>query len=185
LEAVEPGRLLRVISGRAAKPCSTYEARRDFRYNFILVMTNTGMRPSEAKNLRWRDIATQTDRQGRKFCPDECSREGEARELVAPESVATYLYHIRENVEESAKRRATGKPKPPSKRRIDRKAELPDTQRSKEPDDFVFVTDEGERGRTLYYSLIERLLIESKLQHSSSVAAAAHIVSGTHTPRSV
>jgi integrase len=37
-----------------------------------------------------------------------------------------------------------------------------------EPDDFVFITDEGKPARTLYHSLIERLLIESKLQNSSS-----------------
>jgi integrase len=137
-------------------------------YNFILIMTNTGMRPSEAKNLRWRDIATHTDRQGRKFVRMNVRGKGKHRELVAPESVATYLDRIRENVDELAKKRAAEKPKPPSKRRIDRKAELPDTQRANEPDDFVFVTDEGKRARTLYYSLIERLLIESELQQSSS-----------------
>ena len=32
----------------------------------------------------------------------------------------------------------------------------------------MFITDEGKPARTLYYSLIERLLIESKLQNSSS-----------------
>ena len=30
-------------------------------YNFVLVMTNTGMRPSEAKNLRWRDAEIHRD----------------------------------------------------------------------------------------------------------------------------
>ncbi len=38
---------------------------RTMAYNFVLIMTNTGMRPSEARNLRWRDVATQTDKQGR------------------------------------------------------------------------------------------------------------------------
>jgi hypothetical protein len=36
-------------------------------YNFILIMTNTGMRPAEAKNLRWRDVAPGKDREGREF----------------------------------------------------------------------------------------------------------------------
>src|SRR5207244_1769149 len=36
-------------------------------YNFVLIMCNTGMRPPEAKNLRWRDVAIRTDKQGRKF----------------------------------------------------------------------------------------------------------------------
>jgi integrase len=107
-------------------------------YNFILVMTNTGMRPSEAKNLRWRDIATQTDRQGRKFVRIDVRGKGKFRTLVAAESVATYLDRIRE------------------------------ISKRTEADDFVFVNDVGKPARTLYYSLIERLLIESKLQHSSS-----------------
>lgn len=34
-------------------------------YNFMLIMTNIGMRPSEARNLQWRDISMQSDRQGR------------------------------------------------------------------------------------------------------------------------
>lgn len=34
-------------------------------YNFILVMCNTGLRPSEAKTLRWRDITLSKDRDGR------------------------------------------------------------------------------------------------------------------------
>jgi integrase len=35
-------------------------------YNFMLIMTNTGMRPPEAKNLRWRDIGdVRRDRYGR------------------------------------------------------------------------------------------------------------------------
>jgi integrase len=111
---------------------------RTMAYNFILIMTNTGMRPSEAKNLRWRDVATQTDRQGRKFVRIDVRGKGKFRTLVAAESVATYLDRIREISEHA------------------------------EPDNFVFVTDEGKPARTLYYSLIERLLIESNLQKSSS-----------------
>jgi integrase len=34
-------------------------------YNFVLIMCNTGMRPPEAKNLRWRDVAIRKDDQGR------------------------------------------------------------------------------------------------------------------------
>jgi integrase len=32
--------------------------------NFILIMCNTGMRPPEAKNLRWRDITKAKDKDG-------------------------------------------------------------------------------------------------------------------------
>ncbi len=40
---------------------------RTIAYNFVLIMCNTGMRPTEAKNLRWRDVAIREDGQGRKF----------------------------------------------------------------------------------------------------------------------
>jgi integrase len=48
------------------------EARSDFSkwyrktaYAFLLIMCSTGMRPPEAKNLRWRDIVERKDDQGR------------------------------------------------------------------------------------------------------------------------
>lgn len=107
-------------------------------YNFILIMTNTGMRPSEAKNLHWRDIGTQKDKQGREFVRLSVRGKGKHRTLVAAETVATYLDRVR------ALSKAT------------------------KPDDPVFTTDKGEPARTLYYSLVERLLIEAGLQKSSS-----------------
>ena len=33
-------------------------------YQFVLIMCNTGMRPSEARNLRWRDVMEATDKNG-------------------------------------------------------------------------------------------------------------------------
>src|SRR3984893_880144 len=111
---------------------------RTMAYNFILIMTNTGMRPSEARNLRWRDVGTQTDRQGRQFVRLDVRGKGKFRTLVAASNVATYLDRIRQ------------------------------ISKSNGPDDFVFATDQGNMARTLYYSLVERLLIESELQNSSS-----------------
>jgi len=107
-------------------------------YNFVLIMTNTGMRPSEAKNLLWRDVNVQSDAQGRQFVRLSVRGKGKHRNLVAASSVATYIERIREIS------KATG------------------------PDDFVFTTHVGKRARTLYHSLIERLLTESKLMHSAS-----------------
>lgn len=63
---------------------------RTIAYNFLLIMTNTGMRPSEAKNLRWRDVATKTDRQNRKFVILSVRGKGMARQLVAAGNVAAY-----------------------------------------------------------------------------------------------
>jgi len=111
---------------------------RTMAYNFVLIMTNTGMRPSEARNLRWRDVATQSDNQGRQFIRLNVRGKGKLRSLVAASNVATYLDRIRE------------------------------ISKRTQPDDYVFCTEEGEMSRTLYYSLIERLLVESELQTSSS-----------------
>ena len=107
-------------------------------YNFILIMCNTGMRPSEAKNLRWRDVSAQSDKQERKFVRLSVRGKGKSRQLVAADSVALYFERIR------AISKATG------------------------DDDFVFTTITGAAAKTLYYSLVEDLLIKSGLQMSSS-----------------
>jgi len=42
-------------------------------YNFVLIMCNTGMRPPEAKNLRWRDVTismVRKDTRGRESLTD-------------------------------------------------------------------------------------------------------------------
>ena len=113
---------------------------RSMAYNFVLIMTNTGMRPSEARNLRWRDVAVQSDGKDRQFVRLNVRGKGKFRSLVAASNVAVYLQRIRE------------------------------ISRHAEPDDYVFCIEDGGMSRTLYYSLIERLLIESGLQISSSGA---------------
>lgn len=107
-------------------------------YNFVLIMCNTGMRPSEAKNLLWRDVDIQTDKHGRHFVRLFVRGKGKHRNLVAASNVATYFERIKE------------------------------ISRATKPDDHVFTTDDGKEAKTLYHSLIERLLIESGLQKSSS-----------------
>ena len=111
---------------------------REIAYNFVLVMTNTGMRPSEAKNLRWRDAGVFTDKQERTVVRLSVRGKAKFRTLVAAGNVATYLERIRK----------IGK--------------------ATKPDDHVFTTTEGKPARTLYHSLIEGLLTESGLLHSSS-----------------
>jgi integrase len=107
-------------------------------YNFVLIMCNTGMRPPEAKNLRWRDVTIRNDHQGRKFVILQVRGKGKHRELVAASNVADYLERIR------AIGKATG------------------------PDDFVFTTSTGKPAGSLYRSMIENLLKESGLLRSSS-----------------
>jgi integrase len=111
---------------------------RTIAYNFVLIMCNTGMRPPEAKNLRWRDIAIRTDNQERKFVILHVRGKGKFRQLVAAGNVADYLDRIR------AIAKVTG------------------------PDDFVFTTSKGKPALTLYASLIKKLLTESGLLRSSS-----------------
>ena len=111
---------------------------RTISYNFILVMCNTGMRPPEAKNLRWRDIAIRADDQGRNFVILNVRGKDKFRQLVAAGNVADYLERIR------AISKATG------------------------ADDFVFSTFDGKPAITLYADQIDRLLTESGLKRSSA-----------------
>jgi integrase len=121
---------------KTRKPVQTWY--RTVAYNFVLIMCNTGMRPPEAKNLRWRDVAIREDDQGRKFAVLHVRGKDKFRNLVAPSSVAEYLERIR----------AIGK--------------------ATKPDDFVFTTSTGKRAASLYRSLIGTLLKESGLLRSSS-----------------
>jgi integrase len=101
-------------------------------------MCNTGMRPPEAKNLRWRDVAIRTDDQKRKFVVLHVRGKDKFRNLVAAGNVAEYLERIR------AISKATG------------------------DNDFVFTTSNGKRSGGLYRRLIESLLKESGLLLSSA-----------------
>lgn len=112
------------------------ESRRWYRtmaYNFLLIMCNTGMRPSEARNLRWRDVSISTDREGRKLVVLQVRGKKKQRQLVAAGNVGKYLERIREIS------LATG------------------------PDDAVFSTLEGLVAGTLYKAMVRDLLEKSKL----------------------
>jgi integrase len=121
---------------KARAPVHTWY--RTVAYNFILIMCNTGMRPTEAKNLLWRDVAINEDGQGRKFVVLRVRGKDKFRQLVAASNVADYLERVR------ALSKAT------------------------KPDDFVFTTAKGKRAPLLYRSLIVNLFTESGLRLSSS-----------------
>lgn len=75
------------------------EPRRWYRamaYNFVLIMCNTGMRPSDARNLRWRDVEMRQDREGRRFVVLQVRGKKKQRQLVAAANVGDYLERIRE-----------------------------------------------------------------------------------------
>jgi len=118
------------------RPSSTWY--RTVAYNFVLIMCNTGMRPSEAKNLRWRDVSIRKDREGRDVAVLSVTGKGKARGLVAPASVAEYIDRIRT------------------------------IAKAKEPDDRVFTTHTGEPAKSLYKNMIEDLLTEAELRQGPS-----------------
>jgi integrase len=97
-------------------------------YNFILIMCSTGMRPPEAKNLRWRDITTAVDREQRKLVVLHVRGKGKERKLVAPEKVGEYLERVK------ALSKATA------------------------PSDPVFTNRDGSQAESLYQALIDDLL---------------------------
>ncbi len=127
--------------GRAWMKQGKHETSRWYRevvYNFVLIMCNTGMRPPEAKNLRWRDITIARDKDGRDVVVIYVRGKGKERKLVAPASVGEYLERIRK----------IGK--------------------ATKPDDRVFTTHTGEPNQSLYSSLIEGLLDAAELREGPS-----------------
>ena len=103
-------------------------------YNFMLIMCNTGMRPPEAKNLRWRDIMPAKDRDGKEIVVLYVQGKGKSRKLVAPKSVGDYLDRIR------AISKATGQ------------------------DDAVFTTISGKPAKYLFEDAVEKLLTSADVK---------------------
>ncbi|MDF7776050.1 site-specific integrase [Sphingomonas sp. AOB5] len=123
-------------NGSAAKLSSIWY--RTVAYNFILIMCNTGMRPTEAKNLRWRDITPAKDRDGREIVVLFVQGKGKSRKLVAPASVSKYLDRIRK------------------------------LSKATKPDDPVFTTITGKLNKSLYDETITHLLKKVGLLEGSS-----------------
>ncbi|HEY3695416.1 site-specific integrase [Phenylobacterium sp.] len=118
--------------GNPNKPVAEWY--RTMTYNMILIACNTGMRPSELRNLRWRDITTAKDRDGREIMVLFVQGKGKSRKLVAPKSVGDYLDRIRE------------------------------ISKATEPEDRVFTTSTGQPTQSLYKHLIDDLLTRSGLR---------------------
>jgi len=107
-------------------------------YNFILIMCNTGMRPPEAKNLRWRDITNAADKDGQEILVIYVQGKGKTRKLIAPKSVGKYLDRVR------ALSKAT------------------------KPDDPVFTIINGKPAKWLYRDTVEELLKYTGLREGPS-----------------
>jgi integrase len=107
-------------------------------YNFILIMCNTGMRPPEAKNLRWRDISTAKDKDGQEVLVIYVRGKGKERNLIAPTSVGEYLARVRE------------------------------LSKAAKPDDPVFTIINGKPAKWLYRDTVEELLKYTELRDGPS-----------------
>jgi integrase len=134
--------------GEADKPSSIWY--RTITYNMILIACNTGMRPAEMKNLRWRDIMPAKDREGREIAVLFVQGKGKSRNLVAPKSVGDYLERIH------AISKAT------------------------QPEDRVFTNITVKPAKTLYNSLIADLLNEANLREGTQGRAALDVLLPAH-----
>jgi integrase len=133
---VEEYRKLHTV-GRAWVKAATTEPSRWYRtmtYNMVLIACNTGMRPPEMKNLRWRDVWPTKDREGRDILVLFVQGKGKSRKLVAPKSVGDYLDRIRS------------------------------ISKATEPDDRVFTNITGDPTLSLYKTMIQDLLTEAGLR---------------------
>ena len=107
-------------------------------YNFLLIMCNTGMRPPEAKNLRWRDITKAKDKDGTDILVIFVQGKGKTRQLIAPKSVGEYLDRVRAQ------------------------------SKSTKPDDPVFTIINGKPAVWLYRDTVEELLKYANLRDGPS-----------------
>ncbi len=121
---------------KATKPVSRWG--RTVAYNFMLIMCNTGMRPSEARNLRWRDVLSTQSGDGRPIIVLSVRGREKSRKVVATPSVGKYLDRIRA------------------------------ITKAAEADDPVFTSFTGVSATTLYGHLIRRLLKEAGLYNGPS-----------------
>ena len=103
-------------------------------YNFMLIMCKTGMRPPEAKNLRWRDITLAKDRDGREIVVMFVQGKGKSRKLVAPKSVGECLDRVRE------------------------------LSKATKPDDSVFTIINGKPAKYLCSDTVQALHVEAGLR---------------------
>jgi integrase len=97
------------------------------------------MRTIEARKLRWRDVDLRIDKQGRRFCCLNLRGKNKYRELVAPDSVATYFERIKE------------------------------ISKATEPDDPVFSTLEGKSSSTRFSKRIRDIMTGSELLYGPAL----------------
>jgi len=111
---------------------------RKMAYDLILILSNTGIRTIEARNLRWRDIGIRKDNSGRNFIVINVRGKDKYRELIAPFHINKYFERIKT------------------------------ISNYTNPNDFVFPAYDGSENVTLYSGVLKSLLIKSDLLFSSN-----------------
>jgi integrase len=155
---------------------------RKMAYEFMLVMTNTGMRPSEARNLRWRDVEIKKeiikvkaeakqqennaqDKESAKTAPVAKGQKPVAPADAKPAEIQEFeRTFVILNVRGKGKFRSLVAPSDVVKY-LERIRAL---SKATGPDDFVFSNHQGTSSLSLYHDVLERLLIDSELLMSSS-----------------
>lgn len=156
---------------------------REIVYNFVLVMCNTGMRPPEAKNLRWRDVTITTIRKETK------GKENKNEEFWLGEAQPEQAKKEKSKKDKTQTRKGKdGNAQPEQKPEEQRKIVILNVRgkdkfrrlvapsnvaeyleriraiaKATGPDDYVFTTANGKQAKTLYATLVKGLLEESKL----------------------
>lgn len=72
-------------------------------YNYILILANTGMRVTEAKNMKFRDCQEFKNYDGERYVQIHVSGKGKSRDLIAMPNTEIYLNRLRELHQENAK----------------------------------------------------------------------------------
>jgi integrase len=129
---------------------------RNMAYNFMLIMGNTGMRNSEARSLKWRDVDIRKTKDGRSFVVMNVRGKGKYRELIAASNVVEYLDRVKALFKEAQKHEPAS-------------------------EDAVFTTFEGKSAKSLYDSIIRDLLTASGLLYGSNHTIPRSIYSFRHT----
>jgi integrase len=143
---------------------------REITYNFMLVMCNTGMRPPEAKNLRWRDVTITTVRK------ETRGRENKNEEILLGQNQGKAGGPEAANKEQGKKVEEQRKIVILNVRGKDKFRRLVAPSNAAEyleriraiakvtgPDDHVFTTHNGKPNRALYAFLIKDLITDAKL----------------------
>ncbi len=144
---------------------------REMVYDFVLVMCNTGMRPPEAKNLRWRDVTITAIRKETKGKENRNAEIGLGPNdlkkidatLKAQKAGDTNIAEERKivilNVQGKDKFRRLVAPSNVAEY-LERIRAI---AKATGPDDYVFSTIKGKQAQSLYASLVKDLLVDADL----------------------